>query len=167
MEEINTLVQKLNLIPHPEGGFYSETYRSKGTIPQNVIDEQYKGGRNFSTCIYFLLTSASFSAFHRIRQDEIWHFYMGSPIELHQITPSGQYHKNSIGNNIAEGQTPQLVVPGGNWFAAAVPEPDSYALVGCTVAPGFDFQDFILAKRDVLITDFPEHAEMIRKYTRE
>ncbi len=166
-EEIDSIIQELNLVPHPEGGYFRETYRSSDSIPSHLLENQNQGDRNVCTCIYFLLTSSSFSAFHRIQQDEIWHFYKGAAIELHQISPSGHYSKNSIGNNIAEGETPQLVVPGGNWFAAAVPKPDSYALVGCTVAPGFDFQDFILARRNVLITEFPEHTEVIRKYTRE
>ena len=165
-EDIERLVQELNLAPHPEGGFFSETYRSGGAIPQEVLGEQYQGDRNFCTGIYFLLTSDSFSAFHKIKQDEIWHFYKGSSIELHQISPSGQYFKSMVGNNITAGHVPQLVVPGGNWFAAAITEPDRYALVGCTVAPGFDFQDFVLADRDTLITEFPQHQDIISKFTR-
>ena len=165
-EVIKRLVETLELVPHPEGGFFRETYRSSGTILKDLLGEQYKGDRNFCTCIYFLLTSDSFSAFHKIRQDEIWHFYQGAPIELHQIAPSGHYSKSVVGNNITAGHMPQLVVPGGNWFAAGIPEPYSYALVGCTVAPGFDFQDFILADRNTLIAQFPEHSEIIKSYTR-
>ncbi len=165
-EEIIGLVETLELTPHPEGGYYRETYRSSESIPSHLLENPYQGDRNVCTCIYFLLTSDSFSAFHKIQQDEIWHFYKGAPIELHQISPNGQYTKSLVGNDMIAGHRPQLVVPGGNWFAAAIPELDSYALVGCTVAPGFDFQDFELADREKLIAEFPEHAEIIKKYTR-
>ena len=165
-EEIKGLVETLELVPHPEGGYYRETYRSSDSIPSHLLENQYQGDRNVCTCIYFLLTSDSFSAFHKIQQDEIWHFYKGAPIELHQISPTGLYTKNLIGNNMAAGHTPQLVVPGGNWFAAAISAPGSYALVGCTVAPGFDFQDFILADREALLLAFPEHIDIIKRYTR-
>lgn len=157
MTEIESIIARLQLEPHPEGGFFKETYRSSGEV-------DFNGVRNYSTCIYFLLTSDTFSAFHRIRQDEIWHFYAGSPIELYQISPTGEYHTVLIGNNFENGEVPQYVVPAGYWFGATVH--DGYALVGCTVSPGFDFMDFELAKREDLLSLFPEHDLIICKLTR-
>src|ERR1035437_2266489 len=118
MCKLDQIIRKLDLKPHPEGGFYRETYRSDGVINENSLSYGYHGERNLSTCIYFLLTSNAFSAFHRIRQDEIWHFYDGSPIELHSITQNGIYIKTVIGRDFDLGQVPQFVVPGGSWFAA-------------------------------------------------
>ena len=108
-EEIKGLVETLELVPHPEGGYYRETYRSRASIPSHLLENQYQGDRNVCTCIYFLLTSDSFSAFHRIQQDEIWHFYKGAPIELHQISPTGQYTKSLVGNNMAGSARRKLV----------------------------------------------------------
>ncbi len=164
MNTIDRIIKSLNLIPHPEGGFYRETYRSKEIISSNNLDSRFKGERNFSTCIYYLLTRNVFSAFHRIRQDEIWHFYGGFPLSLHLISPEGRYSKIIIGNDIENNEIPQFVVPGGYWFAAAV-ESD-YSLVGCTVSPGFDFKDFELAKREELISQFPQFSDIISQLTR-
>lgn len=153
------LIQKLELQPHPEGGWYRETYRSEGSAEIEGI-----GIRNYSTCIYFLLTEDTFSAFHRIKQDEIWHFYAGEPLRLHVIEADGTYRMQVVGNRDLKSEVPQLVVPAGAWFAAEVVS--GYALVGCTVAPGFDFSDFELAKREVLIREFPEHEGVIRRLSR-
>lgn len=164
-KRIKDIVDALDLKPHPEGGFYKETYRSQGEINLDALGEQYSGKRNYSTCIYFMLTSGNFSAFHRIKQDEIWHFYEGSPISLHTISKEGNYQKNKIGNNLDKGEVPQYVVPGGDWFAAEVEEKDSYALVGCTVSPGFDFDDFELTPREELLSKFPQHQDIIKRLT--
>lgn len=167
MTEKEQLIERLELEPHPEGGYFKETYRSEGVIDSGSLPREYLGIRNHSTCIYFMLTSEMFSAFHKIVQDEIWHFYQGSPIQLHTISESGNHESHTIGNDLSKGETPQLVVPGNHWFAAKVINPDSYSLVGCTVAPGFDFQDFMLADRENLILKFPEHMELIEAFTRE
>ena len=163
---ISEILNKLNLQPHPEGGYFRETYRSSGVVNSDSLGENYIGERNFSTCIYYLLTSEMFSAFHRIRHDEIWHFYDGSPIELHCISPDGIYSKTVIGRDIENGEIPQLVVPGGSWFGARVILENDYSLVGCTVAPGFDFLDFELAVRSDLTLKFPRHAEIINMLSR-
>ncbi|WP_250434348.1 cupin domain-containing protein [Hanstruepera flava] len=162
---IHDLISKLDLKPHPEGGFFKETYRSKGVIDESHLGASYTGKRNYSTCIYFLLTSDNFSAFHRIKQDEIWHFYDGSPIDLHVISESGVYHKHVIGIDIKNGEVPQFVVPGGSWFAAEAINQNAYALIGCTVSPGFSFEDFELKSRDDLISLFPDHKEIISRLT--
>lgn len=114
----------------------------------------------------FLLTSEEFSAFHKVNQDEAWHFYLGSTILLHMISPEGDYSKVIIGNNFDQEETPQFVVPAQHWFAAELQDSGDFALVGCTVAPGFDFKDFELAKRDQLQNKFPEQADLISKLTR-
>ena len=164
--KMEKIIRKLNLQPHPEGGFFCETYRSKGVIQPQSAGDCFDGERNFSTCIYFLLTSGVFSAFHRIVQDEIWHFYDGSPIELHVISPEGIYNKTLIGRDIEMGELPQFVVPSGAWFGATVVRENDYSLVGCTVSPGFDFRDFELAEREKLIRKFPQHREIINRLTR-
>ena len=163
---INDVIQSLGLIPHPEGGYYKESYRSSGKIKQTSLDSSFSGERNYSTCIYFLIGSGEFSAFHRIKQDEIWHFYSGSPIRLHMISKTGIHTLHLIGPDFLNGESPQFVVPGGNWFAAEVVQEDHYSLVGCTVSPGFDYEDFELIQREDLIDLFPEHKEIIRKLTR-
>ncbi|MEM9341048.1 MAG: cupin domain-containing protein [Bacteroidota bacterium] len=160
------MTEKLALSPHPEGGFYKETYRSKETIDENCLPPAYTGSRDFATSIYFLLTSDSFSAFHKISQDEVWHFYEGSPVELHIISLDGKHKKQIIGPNISEGEVYQLVVPQNNWFASKVMEPESYSLVGCTAAPGFDFADFTMAERNELTDQFPHHEKIITAFTR-
>lgn len=160
------LVAALHLKPHPEGGFFRETYRSDGEIPKEHLTKGYSGSRNYSTCIYFLLTSKNFSAFHKINQDEIWHFYDGAPLRLHIITEAGIYSNQLIGRDIKSGQTPQFVVEGGSWFAAEVEHGNSYSLIGCTVSPGFSFDDFELASRPELIALSPQNKELILRLTR-
>jgi hypothetical protein len=163
--DANTIIKELQLTAHPEGGYFKETYRSDGKISQNELGEKYSGDRNYATCIYFLLTSEKFSAFHKINQDEIWHFYKGAPLRLHIISKEGTYSAVTIGNDFEKGEVPQYVVTGGDWFAAEVIAPDNYTLVGCTVAPGFDFADFVLPERKELTALFPEHQEIIKKLT--
>ena len=165
-QDIKTIVENLNMAPHPEGGFYKETYRSTDTIPQGVLGDEFTGDRNYCTGIYFLLTSLNFSAFHRIKQDEMWHYYTGSSLYVHVIDPNGNYHRQTLGINFENGELPQYVVPAGSWFASSVKDEDSFSLVGCTVAPGFDFDDFELANRKSLIEIFPDHKELISQYTR-
>lgn len=165
LPEVKHLRDKFQLIPHPEGGFFRETYRSAGVIPAHALPA-FPGQRNYCTAIYFLLTSDNFSAFHRIRQDEVWHFYGGAPLHVHVLDAEGNYTCNEVGMDIGNGATPQLVVPAGCWFASDVKEPDSYSFVGCTVAPGFDFADFELAGRAELIEAHPRHSGIITRLTR-
>lgn len=164
---IKELVQKFDLLPHPEGGFYKEVYRSEGVIAQSQLGHQFSGDRNYCTSIYFLLTSANFSGFHRIKQDEVWHFYQGSPLQIHVIHPNGNYELHRIGFDLAENLTPQFVVPAGAWFASCVENANDFSLVGCTVAPGFDFDDFELAKKNDLIAKYPQHANIITQLTKQ
>ncbi|QYA24677.1 cupin domain-containing protein [Gramella sp. MT6] len=166
MNRLQEIIGRLQLEPHPEGGYFKETYRSEGEVNSDSLDSSYKSNRNYSTCIYFLLTSDSFSAFHRIKQDEIWHFYDGSPIRLHTISENGEHNSYVIGRDIFKGEVPQLVVKGGAWFAAEVMHENDFSLVGCTVSPGFSFEDFELPSRKELIAKFPEHKTLITKFTK-
>jgi predicted cupin superfamily sugar epimerase len=166
-QQIRELVDRLQLKPHPEGGFYREIYRSEGVIGNRELGPAFEGSRNYATGIYFLLTAGNFSAFHRIRQDEVWHFYKGAPLDLHIISPGGERLSHVVGNEIMAGQHPQVTVPAGCWFASGVRGAGSYSLVGCTVSPGFDFRDFELAKRNELVKLYPQHSELILSFTRE
>ena len=157
------IIAKLSLIPHPEGGFYVEMFRSRDrvTLPD---------GRERSACtaIYYLLPTGSFSALHRVSADEVWHHYGGSPLELVTISPDGKSGSLKLGSDLAAGQLPQAVVPSGVW-QGALPVKDEhfqYSLVGCTVAPGFEFEDFEMPNRTSLLRLFPEHAELITRFTR-
>ena len=167
MNRIQEIIKVLDLKKHPEGGYYKETYRSNGFIESNCLDNNYDGKRNYSTCIYFLLTSDEFSAFHKINQDEIWHFHEGSSILLHTLSENGKHEEYYIGNNITNGEQPQLIVPGNHWFAASTIEDNSYALVSCTVSPGFDFKDFILPTRKELVEKFPQYKSIIKNFTHQ
>ncbi|SHH03999.1 cupin domain-containing protein [Flagellimonas flava] len=166
MNRISQLISNFGLQPHPEGGYFKETYRSDGLIPKISLPSHYPGNRNYATAIYFLLTSDTFSAFHRIKQDEIWHFYEGSPIKLHVISETGAYTEQLIGTNFSAGEVPQFVVPGNHWFAAETVEPNSYSFVGCTVSPGFDFADFVMADGTGLAAQFPDLGDVIGRLTR-
>jgi predicted cupin superfamily sugar epimerase len=159
-------ISALGLQRHPEGGWYRETYRSPEQIAQAALPPRFSGPRSFSTAIYYLLEGDDFSALHRIRQDEGWHFYDGSALTLHLISPEGEYSSLLLGRDLGKGEQPQAVVPAGWLFAATVNEPDSYSLTGCTVAPGFDFDDFELPGRDELRARYPRHAAIIERLTR-
>ena len=158
-------IQALQMQPHPEGGFFSESYRSEQTM-----EAPAPGGgtrqRNVSTAIYFLLEAGNFSAFHRIRSDEIWHFYAGQALEVLELLPSGELCCTRLGPDIADGELPQYVVPANTWFASRVADGGTFSLVGCTVAPGFDFADFRLARREDLLASFPQHRQVITELTR-
>ncbi len=156
------LVEELQLKPHPEGGFYRETYRSK----EEMIPAWSSSKRNVATGIYFLLTSRSFSAFHRIKSDEMWHFYEGGSMTVYVIDPAGILSEIVLGRDISNGESLQAVVPANHWFASRVNDGTSFSLVGCTVSPGFDFSDFELASRSDLIEQFPAHEQIITSLTR-
>jgi predicted cupin superfamily sugar epimerase len=155
------LIARLDLRPHPEGGWYRETFRD----PRTVRAEGFDGPRSASTAIYFVLAAGHFSAFHRIRSDEVWHHYAGDDVEVSAIARDGALRTHSVGHR-APGASPQAVVPAGEWFASRVVEGGRWALVGCTVAPGFDFADFELADRAALTAQHPAHAALIASLTR-
>jgi uncharacterized protein len=203
-------IERLRLEPHPEGGYFRQSYksemlmaptdsraaakaatrvgqpvipnRSQNLCPVSAKDAETRTGhptRAASTAIYFLLEGKNFSAFHRLRSDEMWHFYDGSPLVVHVIDAVGEYSSVLLGNDADAGQVFQAVVKAGCWFASEIAQNShfsqnrgevghpSYALVGCTVAPGFEFEDFELAKGEELSRKFPRHAELIARLTRE
>lgn len=163
-------VQQLNLQPHPEGGYFAEMYRSKESIPQAALPARFSGPRAFSTAIYFLLESHQFSSLHRIQADEVWHFYAGDPLEIFVIDSTGTLTIIRLGNKPDQGEVFQAVVPAGCWFGSkpagdVTAQKSAFSLVGCTVAPGFDFADFELADRSTLLNQFPQHRQIIELLT--
>ncbi len=159
-------IEKLQLKPHPEGGYYKEIYRAGEIILPENLPKRYKLSRNFSTSIYFLLEGNQVSKFHRLKSDEQWHFYDGSKIVIYVIDEGGKLNKILLGRNIEKGESLQTVIKHNSWFAAELSDKISFAIIGCTVAPGFDFNDFELGKRDDLINTFPQLRELIYKLTK-
>ncbi len=159
--DAETLVRELGLAPHPEGGHFRETFRA-ADLPFEVPGQ---GVRSASTSIYFLLADGEFSAFHRVRSDEVWHHYLGASLDLHTLDASHGHRVTVLGPRISHGERPQHVVPAGVYQAARVREP-GFALCGCTVAPGFDFSDFELPSRSALEAQFPKYRAIIGALTR-
>jgi predicted cupin superfamily sugar epimerase len=159
-------IAHLGLSPHPEGGCFRETYRSPEQIPHAGLPPRFPGARAFSTAITFLLQNDDFSALHRIKADEVWHFYAGSTLRITVIDPAGALSHILLGADPSAGATPQAVVPAGCWFGASLIDKTSFALVGCTVAPGFDFADFEMGERETLLAAFPQHRDAIIGLTR-
>jgi predicted cupin superfamily sugar epimerase len=148
-------IEKLQLQKHPEGGWFREVYQSDEVIPADALPTGFSGSRSISTSIYYLLEGEDFSAFHRIKSDEIWHFYTGtSAIEIISVE-EGKIKKQFLGDNPRENQFFQIVVPKNTWFAARLVNKQGFALAGCTVSPGFHFDDFEMANQK-LIGQFPE-----------
>lgn len=158
------LIKQFDMIKHPEGGYFRESYRSSQSIPQQALPSRYKGDRAYSTSIYFLLPPGAVSRMHRLCSDEIWHFYLGQPLELLQISPEGRMEKVLLGKDIASGEKLQHAVPAGYWFGARPLEDSGFSFVGCTVAPGFEYADFELADATALAHAFPSLSEEIRRY---
>jgi predicted cupin superfamily sugar epimerase len=155
--EIKQLIEKLELLPHPEGGFYKEMYRS-----EDKLDDK---DRNLLTSIYFLLTSEHVSHFHRIKSDELWYFHAGSTLTVHTLDENG-YSAFKLGTDVANGQLPFYLVKKNTIFGSTIDHPNSYALVSCAVAPGFDFRDFELFERNELLNLYPDNEEIVTILTR-
>lgn len=166
MSDAQAWIDRFDLEEHPEGGYYRETYRAHERIPEAALPDRFDGARDMAALIYFLLPGGSFSAFHRIHQDEVWHFYAGDPLVLHLIDPEEAYRTHTLGRRPEEGHVLHAVVPAGTWFGATVAEDTGYSLVGCTTAPAFDFADFELADREDLIDQYPQHRSIIERLTR-
>lgn len=155
------VISVLGLIPHPEGGFYRETFRASANVNAPFANVT----RAASTAIYFLLRAGDFSAFHSVRSDEVWHHYLGATLELHTVDPEGTHERIELGSNLLNGEQPQWVVPAGSLQAARIIG-DGFGLFGCTVAPGFDFADFSMPERVELSTRFPALSLLIESFTR-
>jgi len=154
------LIRIYGMEPHPEGGFYRETYRSAGS------SEAPYGRRSFSTAVCFLLRRGEVSLLHRLKADEVWHFYDGGPLTVAEIAPDGRTRTTVMGRDHAAGQACQHVVPAGSWFGAFPSEGADLSFVGCTVAPGFEFADFELADRAAMLRDFPAAGDLIIRLTK-
>jgi predicted cupin superfamily sugar epimerase len=151
-----TIIEKLNLIPHPEGGYYRETYRSEQSL---TLDNGNK--RNVGTAIYYLLNDKDKSHFHKINSDELWLFHQGTALEILLISDEGSLIIKTLGNRLDLGEKPQILIKAHTWFAARVKHESGFGLVSCIVTPGFDFADFTLGKKAELIRLFPAlHAEI-------
>ncbi|HMN25375.1 MAG: cupin domain-containing protein [Ignavibacteriaceae bacterium] len=162
-EKARYYIDKLELKKHPEGGYYREIYRSAEMFSIDPPKKNLK--RNVSTSIYFLLDGSQVSKFHRLKSDELWHFYDGSSIKIYVIDESGKLDEITLGRKTEDGEVFQTVIKKNNWFAAEVINKKSFALIGCTVSPGFDFSDFELADVEYLLKNFPDHKRLIQKLT--
>ncbi|MGD8628935.1 MAG: cupin domain-containing protein [bacterium] len=161
------IVKELNLEPlRAEGGYFSETYRSVLEIPQGVLPGPIRGVRSLASAIYYLLTPDTFSAMHRLASDEVYHFYLGDPVEMLLLNPGGSSDTVVIGSNILEGMMLQISVPAGVWQGSRLVPGGEFALMGTTMAPGFDPADFELGKREELAGRYPEARDMIVGLTR-
>jgi predicted cupin superfamily sugar epimerase len=158
-------IERLRLAPHPEGGYFRETYRSLEIVARAALPERFPGARAFSTAIYFLLPSGEVSRLHRLRSDELWHFHAGSALVIAILEPGSGAREIVLGRDPDRGETLQAVVPAGTWFGARVRDSGSFTLAGCTVAPGFDYADFDLADRATLLRQFPDQAALIARLT--
>ena len=160
------LIQQFAMQQHPEGGWYKETYKSTELLPVKALPQRFNGDRSFSTAIYFLLEQGNFSAFHKIKSDECWHFYTGEPLVVYVINQQGALNIIELGNDINNGHVFQYVVPANCWFASRPAAESNFCFVGCTVAPGFDFEDFELADADELSKLYPQHRDIIHELCR-
>jgi len=165
-ERVQQLIRHYQMQPHPEGGYFLQTYRSSGSIPHAVLPEGFTGDRPFSTAIFFLLEQGNFSAFHRIRSDECWHFYEGHPLLVHILLQDGTLITVRLGSDIGNGELFQYVVPANCWFASEPAPGSDYSLVGCTVSPGFDFTDFEMADAATLAGLYPGQSALIQRLCR-
>lgn len=158
------LIRHLDLQPHPkEGGYFRETYRSAESFSQ--LPQRYVGPRSASTAIYYLLTPHTFSALHRLQTDEIFHFYLGDPIRMLQLDANGAGRTLVLGSNISAGQQLQVIVPRGVWQGSCLEPGGAFALLGCTVAPGFEYADYESGYRAALTAQYPHFSDMIRRLT--
>jgi predicted cupin superfamily sugar epimerase len=163
---VDEIIQLLGLQPHPqEGGYFAETYRSQEAIPGPALPNRYPSKRSFGTAIYYLLTPDTVSALHKLESDEIFHFYLGDPVTMLQLHPDTSTSVITLGQDILAGQQLQVVVPRGTWQGSLLQEGGDFALLGCTVAPGFDYRDYESGDRDDLLKEYPEHEELIVRLT--
>ena len=158
-------IKTLGLIPHPEGGYFRETYRSSDSIDTSILSDSFTENHVLSTSILFLLKSGECSKFHKLNRDEMWHFHYGCPIKVVSISENGFLKENILSPEIDKNHVFQVLLPANTWFAAYPIQAASFSLVGCTVAPGFEFSDLELANAKYLLEKFPQHKELIKTLT--
>ncbi len=160
------IIDRLGMVPHPEeGGYFVETYKCEESIPRKALPERYHGKRSFGTAIFYLLTPDTFSQLHSLESDEIFHFYLGDPVSMLQMRPDGSSEVLTLGQDILRGQRLQVVVPRGTWQGAFLNAGGEFALLGCTVAPGFEYADYETGSRGDLLKEYPEQEELILRLT--
>ena len=160
------LIRLLQLQPHPkEGGYFRETYRADESLSGNALAGRYGGSRAASTAIYYLLTATTYSALHRLQSDEVFHFYLGSPVRMLQLFPDGKARTVILGPDLQAGQQVQVVMPRGVWQGSLLEPNGEFALLGCTVAPGLDYADYEGGRRDELTAQYPQFADLIQRLT--
>lgn len=161
------LKARLHLEPHPrEGGWFRETWKADQALPASALPARYAGQRAAGTAIYYLLEPNSFSEMHRLQSDEIFHFYLGDPVEMVHLFADGSGRRVVLGSDVASGQWPQMIVPKGVWQGSRLVAGGQLALLGCTVSPGFEYEDYESGSRDDLVRDWPEWRELIHALTR-
>ena len=166
MATAEEIIKILKLQEHPvEGGYFLETYKSPHTVSEENLPPGYEGDRCLSTAIYYMLIPGTFSEMHRLKGDEIYHFYAGSPVEMLLLFPGGKGKKVIIGNDIKQGEIPQVLVPAGVWQGSRLVPGGEFALMGTTMAPGFEFADYRAGKREELMRQYPSFAELITRLT--
>lgn len=165
MKNAEYFIKKLDLEKHPEGGYYRRIYQSDEMVNKSNLPERYDSDRFYSTSIYYLLNGNDVSKFHRLKSDEIWHYYFGSLVIIHIIDNFGNYTLEKLGPNLEEDENFQVIIPKNSYFAAEITEKNSFVIVGCTVSPGFDFEDFELASKKELLKKYPKHHELIEKFS--
>jgi hypothetical protein len=164
--DVHDIIDRLGMQPHPEeGGYFVETYKCEESIPRKALPDRYHGKRSFGTAIFYLLTPETFSQLHRLESDEIFHFYLGDPVTMLQLRPDGSSEVLVLGQDILNGEQLQVVVPRGTWQGSFLNEGGEYALLGCTVAPGFDYADYETGSRGDLLKEYPEQEELIVRLT--
>ena len=162
----DTVKSLLSLKPHPEeGGFFKETYRSRHTLSKDILPDEYEEKRSLSTAIYYLLTPDTFSALHRLPTDELFHFYLGDPVEMLQLLPDGSGKIITMGPDITSGMQLQVLVRKGVWQGSRLCAGGQFALLGTTMSPGFETDDYEPGQRKNLAADYPQFEDLIRMLT--
>ncbi len=163
MKDAQKLIDRYDLDPHPEGGYYRRIHESSVEIPETALPDRYSGARRASSTILYLLTEDDVSKLHRLKSEETWHFYTGNVLSLYLFEPDNSYRCVQLGTDFSAGQFPNFTVPGGCWFGATVEL--RYAFVGCTVSPEFRFEDYEKARASELLERYPEATELIERLT--
>ncbi len=159
-------IEKLNLAKHPEGGFFAPAFRASEQIGRDGLPDRFAGNRAIVSSIYYLLEKGQFSTFHRLKSVEIWNFFEGDPLTIYILDPHGALIEKRLGRNVDSGESFQVAIEPGSWFAAEHCGPGEFTLVGCVVAPGFEYEDMEIAGRAHLHARYPQHAEIIERLTR-
>ena len=166
-EKTKGIITSFGLEPHVEGGWFRRTFQSDQQLNKNSLTNCFTGTRYVTTSIIYLLPKGEFSAFHSLLQYETWHFYSGDPIIVHWFNDQGILESQILGTNYEKGEIPQLTIKPNTYFAAELAPKSEYAFVGCTVSPGFDYEDFTLAKRKALLQLYPDYAPIIKRLTKK